>query len=166
MNQLTSTPPPDWLVTALDAHRQWVAEKYAQQPSAIASGPPGMRATPSQLRLHDVDLTDVAMPGAILVGAVLTRIRLAGAHLEAVDFSDARLTEVDLTGVRADRATFYDAVLTNCVLARTGLSGADLAAASLHGCRLAGADLTGAALTKAQLYECDLSEAKLDRARA
>jgi uncharacterized protein YjbI with pentapeptide repeats len=106
-----------------------------------------MRATPSQLRLHYVDLTDVAMPGANLVGAVLTRIRLAEAHLEAVDFSDARLTEVDLTGVRADRATFYDAVLTNCVLARTGLSGTDLAAASLHGCRLAGADLTGAALT-------------------
>ncbi|HXL29068.1 MAG TPA: pentapeptide repeat-containing protein [Bradyrhizobium sp.] len=166
MNQSTPTPPPDWLVTALDAHRQWVAEKYAQQPGATASGPPGMRATPSQLRLHDVDLTDVAMPGAILAGAVLTRIGLAGAHLEAVDFSDARLTEVDLTGVRADRATFYDAVLTNCVLARAGLSGADLAAASLHGCRLAGADLTGAALTKAQLYECDLTEAKLDRARA
>ena len=88
-----------------------------------------MRATPSQLRLCDVDLTDVAMPGANLVGAVLSHIGLAGAHLEAVDFSDARLTEVDLTGVRADRATFYDAVLTNCVLARTGLSGADLAAA-------------------------------------
>jgi uncharacterized protein YjbI with pentapeptide repeats len=113
MNQLTPTPPPEWLVTALDAHRQWVAEKQAQQPSV---GPH---------RCRDA--------GANLVGAVLTRICLAWAHLEAVDFSDARLTEADPTGVKADRATFYDAVFTNCVLARTG----------------------GAALTKAQLYETE-----------
>ena len=98
MNQLTPPPPPDWLVTALHAHRQWVAEKYAQQPGVTDSGPPGMRATPSQLRLHDVDRTDVAMPGANLVGAVLTRIRLAGAHLEAVDFSDARLATSEKCG--------------------------------------------------------------------
>jgi hypothetical protein len=76
-----------------------------------------------------IDLTAAVLPFALLFGADLTRVRLAGAVL-----SNAVMHGAVLTGANLTDADLSDAELND----------ANLASAILTGARLVGADLTGA----------------------
>jgi uncharacterized protein YjbI with pentapeptide repeats len=101
------------------------------------------------LDLHQVDLR-----AADLVGARLEEANLRNAHLER-----AKLTASHLEGAELRRINFQGAALTGA-----HLEGADLTAASLEGvnllmAHLEGADLTAARLEGANLRRCYLQEA-------
>jgi uncharacterized protein YjbI with pentapeptide repeats len=112
-----------------------------------------------------IDLTAAVLPGALLFGADLTRVRLVSADLSGAvihtgaKLTDANLTNADLTGADLTGADLNTADLTAAILADAKLPGATLTAAVLTR-----ADLTGADLHAADLTDAILADAKLTRA--
>ncbi|MEU6593251.1 pentapeptide repeat-containing protein [Streptomyces sp. NPDC046881] len=102
------------------------------------------------------DLTGVVLAGADLAGVVLVGADLKGAHLPYADLTGAHLPYANLT-----RASLVEANLTRADLAEANLTRADLAEANLTRADLAGANLTRASLVEANLTGADLAEANL-----
>lgn len=110
----------------------------------------------------DKDRIDrLALVGARLPGADLSRARLEG-----LDLSGADLTLADLSNVSASGATFSGAILTGASFEYADLDGANLSGAALTRARMTKASLRGADLTGADLSGAALSPSNLDRARA
>jgi hypothetical protein len=93
-----------------------------------------------------IDLTAAVLPGALLFGDDLTRVRLADADLSHAHLRLVKLAEANLYGAN---------------LAGADLTGAELSAANLTGANLTGADLTGAKFPDAILTSADLTNAIL-----
>ena len=97
-----------------------------------------------------LDLREVDLRGALLVGADLRDARMARCSLVLADLRGAALRGVDLSG--AD-------------LSLADLRGADLRAADLSGADLSGADLRDARFDGADLTDAELAFAQTDGAR-
>jgi uncharacterized protein YjbI with pentapeptide repeats len=128
------------------------------------------------LDLTGVDLSDLSLPGAGFIGAVLTDAFLRNTNLEDADFSGAVLAGCDLSGARLHRATLKNTDLTSARLVAVDLresnldgadfSGAVLRRANIEACSAKGstfvkADLFGAVMRRGQFVEANLSRAIL-----
>ena len=77
-----------------------------------------------------IDLTAAVLPGALMFGADLTRVRLVSADLRGAvvhsgtKFTDAKLVNADLTGADLTDADLTGADLTDAILIGTNLTGA------------------------------------------
>lgn len=96
----------------------------------------------------------------------LTRVILAGIHLEKISLNSADLTSTDLRGGNLSGADLYKAYLMSSDLRGINLRASDLRYADLSGADLSGANLTqaklnGAKLRGIRLYGADLSFADL-----
>lgn len=130
-------------------------------------------------RLH---FQDGSLQGQNFAGAQLSRVELAKARLQLVDFtgavlagcyfgetdlSKARLLKADLTGGNLRDINLSDADLTGAILrgvhlAKANLRGANLRSTDLTGANLWGAHLHAANLTGALLIGVNLSGAQFD----
>lgn len=131
----------------------------SEQPPALADAPE-LQATLEVLgrraRMHEygkelrLNLTDLDLRGANLVGAHLERARLNGSHLE-----HAMIGACHLEYAVCDGAVFDDAWMN-----RVSLLGASLRQASFLGARLVRAIFSGANLQEARFDGVDLREAR------
>lgn len=77
-----------------------------------------------------IDLTAAVLPGALMFGADLTRVRLVSADLRGAvvhsgtKFTDAKLVNADLSGADLTDADLTRADLTGAILTGTNLTGA------------------------------------------
>jgi uncharacterized protein YjbI with pentapeptide repeats len=95
-----------------------------------------------------IDLSEVNLIGANLIGVNLIGVNLIGVNLSKAYLIGANLSKAYLIGANLKRAD----------LTAANLKGADLVAVNLTGANLTGADLTGADLTGADLTAVDLKE--------
>jgi hypothetical protein len=106
-----------------------------------------------------VDLANVSVPVADLIGADLLGANLSGADLRGANLSGANLYGADLRGANLSGANLSGANLSG------ELVGADLSDANLSGANLIGANLSGASLSRADLSGALLSRADLSSAK-
>ena len=111
--------------------------------------------------LSNVDLSDVDLSGAILVGAKLSDANLLCAKLRGADLSGANLQYADLKTADLSNTDLIYADLSSAILVGTKLRGADLSGADLTYANLRYADLTHANLWYADLKTADLSCANI-----
>lgn len=120
--------------------------------------------------LDDADLTAANLSGAILVRADLSGAHLSGSLLVEAALLGARLVTADLSGADCSRANFADADLSganlhNTVLTSVALDEADLSKADLHGADLSAASLRRARLSGTTLVAANLHDARLEGAK-
>ncbi|MBT2391455.1 pentapeptide repeat-containing protein [Streptomyces sp. ISL-1] len=113
-----------------------------------------------------LDLSELHLAGADLLGADLTGCNLNNATLTDADLRLATLTVANLcgttlTGAVLNGATLTGAKLRGAMLSGAKLRGATLISAVLYEATLTDADLYGATLTDADLYEATLAGANL-----
>ncbi|HXH57388.1 pentapeptide repeat-containing protein [Iamia sp.] len=123
----------------------------------------------------DVVLTDLAIGGTGLVGAVLTGLQVSDALVAAADLAGVRwptalLQRVELRGARLTGADLTDIRLhqvraRECRFDSTVLSGAQLRDVVFEDCTFSDAFLGGSRLERVRFVRCDLSAADLDGAR-
>lgn len=156
-------------------HNQWLTRKG------------GRKADLSFRDLSGMEIRNIRLSSAKLVGANLARAKLSGCDLSGAELFGADLEEADLTGANLMGADFrganlHRAVLTDCVLrgadfrtdrattdtlpkaahkGPTVMTEARLERAVLCEANLAGCDLSGADLDEADLTGADLSQAVL-----
>lgn len=104
-----------------------------------------------------LDLSNIDIRGAILIGANLQRAILSKANLQGTDLRDAKLQGADLTKANLQRAKLWRAELE-----KAKLQGANLEQAVLNGAELQGARLDHANLRYAYLWYVNLQQARLD----
>jgi len=121
--------------------------------------------------LRGADLSKANLSKANLSGVHLEKAKLSSANLSGADLSRADLSSADLSSANLNRATFssanlFDVTLSSANLNRATLTGAYLgfanfSGADLSGADLSGADLSGANLNKATLVGTNLANATL-----
>lgn len=82
-------------------------------------------------------------PACDLSGAMLHRMKLAGANLEAANLAGAQLNLADLSGANLQGANLQSASLGGADLADANLTGANLTGAVIEGAYLVGAKMDG-----------------------
>jgi uncharacterized protein YjbI with pentapeptide repeats len=92
-------------------------------------------------RLNKLGVTSINLSNCSLRGMLLEGLRLAGARMEYIDLSHARILEVDLRG-----ADLQGANLSHCFIADVDLNQADLRYATLEASMVAHASMQGADL--------------------
>ncbi|MGG7565005.1 pentapeptide repeat-containing protein [Rhodovulum sp. DZ06] len=115
--------------------------------------------------LKDADLRDADLRDAVLRGAVLRDADLQRAGLQGADLREADLQGAGLRGAGLQGAVLQGADLRETDLRDADLRGADLRGADLRGADLRGADLRGADLRGADLRGADCSRLHIDSAR-
>jgi uncharacterized protein YjbI with pentapeptide repeats len=120
---------------------------------------------------EEVDLTNLNLQGAIIVGANLQgaillgaqfqRAILVGAQLQGAFLAGAKLQEATLDSSQLQGATLAFAQFQGATLSLAHLEGADLREAQLQGANLRDARLAGANLRRANLEGADLAGAGL-----
>ncbi|MBC3762166.1 pentapeptide repeat-containing protein [Quadrisphaera oryzae] len=129
----------------------------------------------AQARLEGLAVLESSVEDAVLDGALLAGMRIAGSrwgrvsavgadasrtHWADTEVADARLSALRLPTARLDRV-----VLRRCRLDGAVLRDAQLTDVVLDGCDLRGADLTGAQLRRVAFAGSDLTDADLAGAR-
>ncbi|WP_170185243.1 pentapeptide repeat-containing protein [Saccharothrix texasensis] len=115
-----------------------------------------------------IDLSELHLQNAKLMGARLERVNLRGAQLRGADLWVARLQGADLRESQLRGALLWITSLQGADLKGADLQGASLNQARLQRARLIGAKLQGASLIDAQLQgtrleDAELTQAQLDR---
>ena len=114
-----------------------------------------------KLDLHEVNLYKADLLGAKLGEATLSGADLRGANLDSVDLVEANLGGGNLRGANLVRANLVRADLRGAYMQGAKLVGADLRGAYMQGANLWGVDLGGVDLGGGHLYQADLRKAKL-----
>jgi len=114
--------------------------------------------------LQAADFTSAQLRKACLSGAQLQTADLSGAQLQGADLSDTRLQGADLEDAWLQGAVLSDAKLQGACLSDARLQGAVLINARLQGAYLEGAQLQGADLVTARLQGAVLVSAQLEGA--
>ena len=114
----------------------------------------------------DIDLSEVQLPNARLLGVNLeetnmTKAKLIEADLSNATLSEAKFIDADLTGANLTGANLNDADLAEADLTGADLVYSDINIANLNKVDLIGANLTGANLTDVNLIGADLTGADL-----
>lgn len=120
--------------------------------------------------LHQIDVRNAPLQGAILQGAdfsaaMLQGANLSGARLNAAILNTADLTAANLYGAQLPSANLESVNMQRANLTHANLQYAHLYSASLEHARLEGAELQGADLHEARLQGASLSGAELKGAR-
>ncbi|WP_413160126.1 pentapeptide repeat-containing protein [Capilliphycus salinus ALCB114379] len=113
------------------------------------------------VNLVEVDLTDVCLREANLMGANLTKANLKNANLEGAKLLLANLSQAVMTGANLHQAKLVGANLSHAKLSYANLTQADLRDSDLSNAELIGATLEGANLIGANLTNANLTEANL-----
>ena len=114
-------------------------------------------------RTGGVNLAGAELQAADFTSAQLRKACLSGAQLQTADLSGAQLQGADLSGAQPQGADLSGAQLQGAFLINAQLQGADLEDAQLQRAHLSGAQLQGAVLIDAQLEGAHLEGAQLQR---
>ena len=116
-----STNPGPWI------SMRWYSARLTGNPDRSCLVPKRRRESLARLNLRRIVLTNIRLPGALLLAADLSRAKLRGANL-----SGAYLTGADLSGANLRKATLSDAYLLNANLSGAYLLDANLSGADLR----------------------------------
>ncbi|MGA2254864.1 MAG: pentapeptide repeat-containing protein, partial [Thermoguttaceae bacterium] len=151
------------------------------QSSVVCPGGSSVSAVPS-VNLANLDLTQAYLIGADLEAATLTNANLTNANLSNASLVYSRLTNADLTGANLTNADVASSRLTNANLTGATVAGTNflnsnftasqlystasyqvqnLQGIELYDLNLTGGDLSGQNLTNAWLYDGTLARADL-----
>lgn len=130
----------------------------------IRSGSREHETVAALAQLHGVNLRDVTLDRAILVGGKLVGADLSGASLNGANLHQANLGLTKAVGTDFTDATLDEANLATATLRETKFTRASLKKANLQGADLTDANLWGADFQDAILLSARMSRAYLQRA--
>ncbi|WP_190557987.1 pentapeptide repeat-containing protein [Anabaena sphaerica] len=114
-----------------------------------------------EANLTGADFTGADLTGAFLIGACLTGACLTGAYLIGAYLTGADIIEAKLIKADLTGANLVAAKLTKSILKQANLTGAYLKEADLTGAYLKEVNLTGAYLFRANLTQANLTKSIL-----
>ncbi|GAA5043059.1 pentapeptide repeat-containing protein [Nocardia callitridis] len=142
------------------AHTSTSAGGIGASPEIVAAVD-ALRQRPPRVEPRPLDLTEVQLPRADLIGANLADAILPCADLIGAKLSRAQLIRAVLTGADLTEATLEHADATGAVLARSNMPRADLTGAILREADLRRSVLYCATLRFADLTDADLTDTDL-----
>jgi uncharacterized protein YjbI with pentapeptide repeats len=150
--------PADPLADGLEWHQVRVRGDYSGQVARtvevteshlVGAGLVGVEV--ERLRITDAVVDDSDLSGAVLMGAVLTRVELRNCRMSGLVIAGARLRDVRFVDCKLDDANFRMTTSDRLEFHRTILRTADFYAAKLRSARFSSCDLAFAQFSKADM---------------
>lgn len=140
----------------LKRHQEWLLSQSS-----------GERADLSYVDLHDRDMSNIDLCGALMIGTDLNKTSLFRSNLSKSDLTGANLlmailSQANLSRTNLRMASMFGAHLTKAYLCNANLEGSDLRRADLMEADLKEANLNEAKLSEANLMGANLQGAKVD----